>query len=43
MPLELWIILALVVIATIAWGILRLRRRRVARTPDAGNNVYPLW
>jgi hypothetical protein len=43
MPLELWIILALVVIAAVAWGVLRLRRKRAAEAPEAGKNVYPLW
>ena len=44
MPLELWISLALIVIAVAAWGALRLRRKPAAtETPEPGKNVYPLW
>jgi lipopolysaccharide biosynthesis regulator YciM len=43
LPLELWIVLALVVVAAIGWVIARLRRKRRAEAPESGNNVYPLW
>jgi hypothetical protein len=43
MPLELWIVLGLVVVA-VAFGIVRRVVRR-AQPNDAaeGKNVYPLW
>jgi hypothetical protein len=43
MPLELWIILALVTAAAIVGVVVRLRRKRVREAPASESNVYPLW
>ena len=43
MPLELWIILALVVAAAIIGVVVRLRRKRPREAPASESNVYPLW
>lgn len=43
MPLELWIVLALVAAAAIVGVVVRLRRKRVRETPASESSVYPLW
>jgi hypothetical protein len=43
MPLELWILLALVAAATVVAAVVRLRRKRVREAPVSESNVYPLW
>ena len=43
MPLEVWILLALVVAIAIVAAVVRLRRKRVREEPVSEGKVYPLW
>jgi hypothetical protein len=43
MPLELWIVLALVTVAGIGLAVARMRRKRRAEPVEEGKNVYPLF
>ena len=43
MPLELWIVLALVVIGGAMAVAARLRKQRRAAKDPGESNVYPLW
>jgi cytochrome c-type biogenesis protein CcmH/NrfF len=43
MPLELWIVLALALVAGMGLAIARIRRKRRAEPVEEDKNVYPLF
>jgi hypothetical protein len=43
MPIELWIVIALVALGVAGLVALRLRRARRAEPEDTARNIYTLW